>query len=251
MKNLTIISTVFILMFSFCAMADYNSPPGWEDSHDFTHQSWDFISDKASALPAVPDGEPNWINSFGTPGLTTISYSGPYSWTCSWMGSYSGQTRTGFYGGMGDTFLTFYVPNTLENSHWKKQIWIQMTFSARDNGTQPYDIELAHNAAFTDVNDIELKTLMVDEPNGPDDPNTVMSRWYRLTAVYEIPTGMPAEYIRLSAYQYPPDANHSMGGATMIDQVDIDTRYVNIADFDESGRVDMVDFAIFAEYWLW
>lgn len=251
MKKLSVLSVVLVSIITALCLADYTNPPNWENNVDFTHQSWDFVSDQSSALPAAPDGSPTQINDFNTPGLVDIAYTGPVSWTCSWMDEYPDESvptyRTGFYGGMGNSFLTFHVPNSSRDMFWKKQVWVQMTFHARKDGPQPYDIDIAHDAGFTDVNNIQLESLVLDEPNEPEGD---IGKWYKLTAVYEIPAGTDQEYIRLSAYQYPPDANHTMGGATVIDQIDIDTRYVNIADFDESGQVDLNDFAIFASQWL-
>jgi hypothetical protein len=52
--------------------ADYTNPPNWNDSDDFTHQSWDFLTDQSENLPASPDGEPCAVNPFGTAGLIYI-----------------------------------------------------------------------------------------------------------------------------------------------------------------------------------
>ena len=226
--------------------ADYLNPPDWNDSNDFTHQSWDFLTDESGSLPAAPDGEPNWINNFGTPALVDINYSTIFMY---WQWDYAEiQTdRRGFYGGMGDTTLTFNIPNVERGDFWQKQIWLQIVYWARKDGGQTYDLAIARDANFIDTNDIILAWL---DPNDPNEDEGVIGKFYRLTAAYRFENQPAEEYLEFTAYQYPLDPpDHPMGGATMIDQVSIDTRCINI-DLAEDGVIDFKDYAEFAaEYY--
>ena len=58
MKKLSVLSVVLVSIITALCLADYTNPPNWENNVDFTHQSWDFVSDQSSALPAAPDGSP-------------------------------------------------------------------------------------------------------------------------------------------------------------------------------------------------
>ena len=114
----TIIFSFFSALLCSVSTADYLNPPEWADSNDFTHQTWAFMTDESEYLPAPPDGEPNWVNPFGTPGLTDIDYTTSFQFWLLESGDYIrvDTDRLGFYGGMGDTTLTFKIP-ILCNSH--------------------------------------------------------------------------------------------------------------------------------------
>lgn len=245
-----------LLLLSVClcaesAFCDYTNPPNWDGCASFTHQSWDFGKDERSesSLPSLPDGDPNYINSFGDPVLIDVSFT---NFLSGWEWEYSSldTDRRGLYGGMCDTTLTFQIPNTtdLYTENWKKKIWIQaIIFARNDNPQLSYSMEVANDQSFADktgISQTSLELVALDEPHGST------GQWYRLTAVYELGANPITEYIRIAAYNLPISWNHPSGGASMFDEVDIDTCYVNIADINEDSSVDAVDFAIFASDWL-
>jgi len=248
--------TVAAIIFLFCAVfvyADYNEPPGWNDCNDFTHQSWDFnypaeLEPVGTELPALPDGEPNWINPFGEPCLISVDFNDflPIPGIVGWMYNYDDQgfytERRGYYGGMGNTTVTFRIPNRQRQPLWRKQIWVQMTYLARNDGGKTYDIAVATEPNFSDANVPELALLQLEEPN---ELQGDISKWYRLTAAYVLPDQPAQEYVRLTAWRYPVDSNHAMGGPVMIDQVDIDTRCIN-PDFVQDDIINLADFASLA-----
>lgn len=238
---------ILVVFFCFCglrASADYLNPPEWTDNNDFTHQTWDFMTDESSYLPASPDGEPNWVNAFGTPGLTAIDYTTSFQFWQYYPVDYSHiiTDRRGFYGGMGDTTLTFKIPNIQQGPFWQKQLWIQVVYWARDDGGQAYDLEIARDPNFVDTNDITVAYFDLNEPN---EPNGAIGRFYRLTAAYRFEEQPGEEYVKFTAYQYPPEPNHTYGGASMMDQVSIDTRCVNL-DRVRDGVIDLRDYAVLA-----
>jgi len=240
-----IIFSLFSILLNGLSAADYLNPPDWADSNDFTHQTWAFMTDESEDLPAPPDGEPNWVNPFGTPGLTAIDYTTYMQFWLLESGGYIqvDTDRLGFYGGMGDTTLTFEIPNIERGPFWQKQLWLQIVYWARDDGGQTYDLEIARDSNFVDTNDITVAYFDVNEP---DEPNGAIGRFYRLTAAYRFEEQPSEEYIKFTAYQYPPDPpEHSLGGASMIDQVSIDTRCVTV-DQAEDGIINLRDYAVLA-----
>jgi hypothetical protein len=254
--QLSVISFI-LLICTVSLKADYANPPLWQNSADYTHQSWDFGYDEGGVepvIPALPDGEPNWVNPFYNP--TVHDYNGPrltaveYSSLMAWweyfpMGGVS-ENRRGLYGGMADTALTFYVPDSGACEYWQRRLWVQMTYFARKDGEKNYDIQLARNSGFTDTQGITVVSEIVEDIN-----ETVgnTAKWYRFTGVYKFNDWPDQEYIKLTALQLPPSETLPTGGAAMVDQVDIDCRSVNVADLDENGVVDMMDFAFFANQW--
>jgi hypothetical protein len=258
---------IFIICFLFCCVnnlhADYFNPPEWQSSRDYTHQSWDFGNDEMTEpiLPAVPDGRPGCVSpADANTMLIAVDYNVvpafqhliPYG-LVGWKYEYEMVTasRRAYYGGMGDVALTFKISNTANKMYyWKKLIWLQSIFYARNDDAQPCVVKVARNAELTDTQDITLISSEVNSLNDANNPDGNLSRWYILTSVYEVKNIESAEYLQIKVLQYPPDSEHVMGGAAMIDRVDIDTRYINKADFDENGVVDFLDFAFFAEQWL-
>jgi hypothetical protein len=234
-----------LLFFCSLSIADYLNPPDWADSNDFTHQTWDFLTDEAEYLPAPPDGEPNSVNPFGTPGLIDIEYTTDFQF---WMWNPYPQyldvppDNNGFYGGMGDTTLTFRIPNIQRGPFWQKQLWIQVVYWARNDGGQTYDLEIARDSNFVDTNNITVAYL---DPNVSNEPNGDIGRFYRLTTAYRFEEQPGEEYVRFTAFQYPPEMEHPYGGASMIDQVSIDTRCVNL-DQTEDGIINLQDYAVMA-----
>ncbi|MHB9071833.1 MAG: hypothetical protein ACYC54_15845 [Sedimentisphaerales bacterium] len=262
MKQVFII-LIFLLSCIGRLNADYFNPPEWRTSRDYTHQSWDFGNDEGiePVIPLLPDGEPNCIKpEDANSQLISVEYNVdpsfqyliPYG-LVGWRYDYNSITtsRRAFYGGMGDTVITFKISNTSSITYyWKKKIWVQSIFYARKDNGQPYNIEAARNADFTDTNGISLVDIEITDLNDTNNPDGNLSKWYIMTAVYEISNMPQDEYIKITAYQYPPIPEQHPGGATMFDRIDIDTRYYNKADFDNSGLVDMVDFVFFSEQWL-
>ena len=247
MKRLSVLVVLVQAILASPLSADYSNPLVWADNVDFTHQSWDFngtvdMELEGPPLPLIADGEPNWINDFGDPLL--ISFENYHEWMKGWyvIPPEITTTRRCMYGGMDDTFLTFFVPNNYRDENWFKQLWIQMTYFARKDGAVNYAIEIARDPAFTDVDGFTLVSEFLEELNEPEGGT---GKWYRITAIYDSNDQPDFEYIRLSALH---DPNPFMA-ASMIDQVDIDTRCLNIADLDEDGVVNLIDFAIFALDW--
>ncbi len=239
---------VILLLVSMHALAcaDYLDPPDWSDSNDFTHQSWDFLTDESANLPAPPDGEPNAVNPFGTAGLIDIEYTTLFQFWL-WYPDYLKvpTDRRGFYGGMGDTTVTFEIPNNERVGFWQKQLWLQVVYWARMDTLDNYDLRIARDSGLNDSNDIEI---IYEELVDPNEDEGVIGKFYRLTTAARFEDQPSAEYIAFTAYQYPPDANHENGGASMIDQVHIDTRCVNL-DLAEDGIINLRDFALFANLW--
>ncbi len=277
---------ILVVFFCFCgwhAGADYLNPPDWSDSRDFTHQSWDFnypsgLEPDGPELPVLPDGKPIWTNAFGEPYLINVQFDdypeiipGIVGWR--WYYSAEGfeTERRGYWGGMGNVTLTFKIPNKQREPLWQKQIWLQMSYLARKNGGKTYDIAVATDPNFTDANELQPAYLQLDEI---DEPQGNVSKWYRLTAAYVFANQPQAEYVRLTAYHLPISSNPPVGGAAMIDQVDIDTRAVNpnfidVVDFKDyaslareykgnsnrhdlcpDGQINLKDLSIFLESWL-
>jgi hypothetical protein len=236
---------LILIVVSFIAKADYLNPPDWAASMDFTHQSWDFLVDESNSLPAAPDGEPNLVNTFGVPGLIDIEYTTDWQF---WMWNPYPQylqvppDNNGFYGGMGDTTLTFAVPNNERQLFYQKQLWIQAEYWARNDTPENYDFVIARDPNLTDVNDIELVWEVLEEL---DKPSGKTGRFYRLTAAARFEDQPNSEYVAFSVYRYPPDMSNLYGGASMIDQVHIDTRCIS-PDLIEDGIVNLRDFSVLA-----
>ena len=250
MKNLlrVFVSIAFCCLCRWQAAADYLNPPDWSDSNDFTHQTWDFLTDQSNNLPALPDGEPNWSNPFGQPGLTGVHYSTVMQYWL-WNPQVYLQTptdRRGFYGGMGDTTLTFHIPNLERQGFWQKQVWLQVVYWARKDGGQTYELTIARDSSFADANDITPAYL---DPNEPNEDEGSVGKFYRLTAAYRFEDQPAQEYVRFTAFQYPPDANRPIGGASMVDQISIDTRCINL-DLVEDEIINLFDYAAFAAEYL-
>jgi hypothetical protein len=172
---------------------------------------------------------------------------------------------------MGDTTLTFLVPNNQRPLFWYKQLWLQMTYYGRSDAEKNYDIEIATEPNFVDANIPELAYLNLE---ALDEPSGDVGSWYRLTAAYVLPQQPAEEYVRLTVWRHPVDVNHFMGGPSMVDQVDIDTRAINpnfidVIDFKDyaalaaqykessgdfdlcpDGMIDLKDLSIFFDSWL-
>jgi L-rhamnose mutarotase len=190
-------------------------------------------------LPLIADGEPNWVNAFSTPLL--IEADNTHEWMKRWYvhPPVLETDRTCMYGGMDDTYVVFYVPNQQRQNFWQKQIWIQMAYFARKDGVRNYDVFIARDPNFLYVNDIYLTYEQLEELDNEPQGNT--GKWYRLTAVYRMDDQPAEEYIELWAYNDPAPAM----AASMIDQVDIDTRSVNL-DMFKDGCIDLCDYAVLA-----
>jgi hypothetical protein len=195
-------------------------------------------------LPIAPDG--NSINLFGQPYLTKVEFSDYPTYLpgiVGWMWEYPSDMETerrGYWGGMGNVSLTFRVTGGVRQNLWQKQIWIAMIFLARKDGGDTYDISVATDANFTDTNESQPMFINLEEL---DEPEGNVGRWYRLTAVYTVSGKAKEQYIRLTAYHLPIASNPPMGGAAVIDHVDIDMRVVT-ADF--AGKIDFRDYAALA-----
>jgi len=244
------------------AVADYVEPPVWAGSLDYTHQSWDFDYDPSYEttgpdLPIAPDGEPNWFNFSGQPQLIAVDFNVPPEFQhliefglVGWMWNYSDQgfttARRGYYGGMGHTTLTFKVPCKERTKPFTHQLWIQMTYLGNNNGQQNYNIKLSRDDDFNDLLACEPALLELSELNDANNPPgpAGISQWYRITATYNLPADINSIYVRLTAYRYSPELpQHVMGGPSMIDEVDIDSRSISPSFVD---KIDFKDYAAIA-----
>ncbi len=247
MKRLSVLVFVIQAILVSPLFADYSNPPLWENNVDFTHQSWAFngtvdMELDGPPLPLIADGQPNWVNDFGDPVL--ISFENSHEWMKGWYVKPPQLTtdRRCMYGGMGNSYLTFFVPNNYRDENWHEQLWIQMTYFARKDGAVNYAIEIARDANFIEVNGFNMVSEFLEALN---EPEGITGKWYRITAIYDSNDQPDFEYIRLTALY---DPNPFMA-ASMIDQVDIDTRCLNVADLNEDGVVNFIDYAIFALDW--
>lgn len=278
-----LVVVAFCCLGGLAANGDYLDPPNWSDSTGFTHQSWDFnypsaLEPQGPQLPVYPDGDPNWINPFGAPCLVDVQFNdypagipGIVGWRWDYSSDQFQTYRRGYWGGMGNVTLTFKIPDRQRPPLCQKQIWVQMTYLARKDGGKTYDIAVASDPNFTDANEPKLAYLHLDEI---DEPEGNVSKWYRLTAAYVLADQPQAEYVRLTAFHLPIALSPPVGGAAMIDQVDIDTRtvspdFVDVVDFRDyaalarqykgdsarfdlcpDGQIDLKDLSIFLESWL-
>lgn len=243
---------VFFFFFGYHADADYPNLPGWTDSTYFTHQRWDFnypseYEPDGPDMPVLPDGEPNGANPFGEPCLVDVQFDdyptiipGIVGWRWYYSAEGFDTDRRGYWGGMGNVTVTFKIPNKQLSPLWQKQVGINMTYLARKDSGKTYDIAVATDPNFSDAEEFEPAYIQVKEL---DEPQGSVSKWYHLTATYVLANQPKAEYIRLTAYHLPISSNPPVGGAAMIDQVDIYTRAVNPNFIDV---VDLKDYAAFA-----
>ncbi len=260
MNRMFVTSVLVILMNCFMATADYYNPHIWKGQTAYTHQSWDFgdsgeygmptmVTDM-SALPlgSLPDGDPNWVNEYGTPSLYTFFNSHPFMKGWMYVPEIASTDRVAMYGGMGDTWVKFMVPGASGGDDWIRQIWVQMIVYARKDGEQQVaSVQIARDSLFTDTDGIVMVSELVEPLN---EPEGYSAAWYRVTFVYEVAQTGDAEHIKATAYYDPALPDPQRLGASMIDRVDIDTRFVLKADIDRSGTVDYADFAILASQWL-
>jgi hypothetical protein len=255
------ILTLSVLFTAGFACGDYANPPMWEQSMDFTHQSWDFdepeyTAPEGPALPLNPDGTPEPVNGFGDAALIETSFDVPPEYQhliamglVGWMYEveYLETPRKGYYGGMGHTHLKFHVPAAMAQAGYDNLIWVQMTYFGRMDGEEPFALAAAHDEEMTDsagIETVSVDTEVLDETGGST------GRWYRTTGIFRYCDKNNGLYLKLSVFRYPPDAEHTMGGSAMVDQVDIDTKTVSDYDFNGDDVVDLADFAFLAGHWL-
>lgn len=227
MKRLQMLILVFgfIGLSGLTALADYNNPPGWENDTDFTHQSWEFNPSGWDGddpippeVPLIADGD--YSNPFGDPTMLNIEFTqtepGMAGWT--WEPMAIVTERKGMYGGMQtDVAMTFEIPNFERPKPWKKQIWLQTAyFGCTASAGNVVSVEIAADADFT--NPFSVATLSENIEVLVEQPGSA-SRWYRYTGLFELDEQPGMEYIRLTV------ANDT-AVATMVDQVDIDTRCI-------------------------
>ncbi len=257
----------------------YFNPPQWNLNQYFTHQPWSFESDQlplSFADPAAPDGQTSLENPYGSPGMYyfyCFAFQSGYMQT----DDFTGSQRTGFYGGMGDTTCSFYIPGPQEPlSQMDTQIWIQSSFYARNDETDVYSLQIALDQDITDFTAI---SVISENLEVLDEPVADFGKWYRLTALYKI-SGTPQQFfVSLKANKLPAELlPEDRFSASMIDNMDIDTRIVPkgeldaqaginfndfeklayswktdspLADLDDNGTIDISDLVIQARNWLW
>lgn len=227
MKKLLVsllITTVLYLMAS-PVIADYVNSPGWENDIDFTHQSWEFNPSGwdgedpiEPTIPLIADG--GYSNLFGDPTMLSVEYTQTNPAMAAWTYIPMAITtdRRGMYGGMmTDVIMTFEIPNYEREGEWTKQIWLQTTyFGCTASAGDIVSVEIAADADF--LNPFSVTVLSEDIEELLEPPGS-QSRWYRYNALIELDEQPEMEYLRLTV------ANDS-ALATMIDEVDIDTRCI-------------------------
>ncbi|MCD6569656.1 MAG: hypothetical protein J7L53_03030 [Deltaproteobacteria bacterium] len=210
----------------------------------------------APAIPLEPDARGDtWVNSYGTPYLIYALYpDDPYGeW--SWYGMGGPWTRCGYYGGMGDTALVFEIPvpedveaatynlpdNMKLSSKAKAMLaekaeeskateaWIQWTYYAsaplqgegwaidvgRGYEEYPEEPDPLDRIVITDTDGIEINVTRQDNVGGGGGTGV----WYRATANVTFDDNPEMFYVKVYAL--------TDGAATLIDEVDIDTRCGN------------------------
>jgi len=260
MNRLFIALILALWVLGFTAVADYDNPPLWQGQTAYTHQSWDFgdsgeygtgaMVTNMSLLPlgSVPEGEPNYVNDYGVSSLDAFSNTHIFMKGWMYVPEIASTARVAMYGGMGNTSLTFTLPGIACGEDMVKQIWVQMIVYARKDGEQQVaSVQIARDSLFSDTDGI----VMISEQVEPlAEPEGYSAAWYRVTFVYEVALSGAAEHIKAVAYYDPLLPDPQRLGASMIDRVDIDTRFVLKADIDRSGLVDYGDFASIASQWL-
>jgi hypothetical protein len=224
------------------ALADYAHPPRWSGDTDFTHQIWEFYTD---AVPLIADDVDS--NSFGDPTMTELYLAVPQYmfWEPDAMGYAIG--RYGMWGGMpigisGDEVamsMTFSVPNVERPEPWYKELWLQVAYwGSIDAGGQVLTVEIARDAEFTNVYrtyDAQADDIEDISTSGAG----TSGQFWRFTHAFSLSDQPATEYVRVSLIR-------DDSAAVFIDQVSIDTHCVQTSsDFDESGYVDLADYAWF------
>jgi hypothetical protein len=219
------------------AEADYINPPDWAANPYYTHQSWEFNAAGFDpdpiepTLPLAPDATgtgAGWVNPHGTPQLIDALYPNGGLGAWSWEAMGGPWTRNGYYGGMGDTALVFEIPNDPQPS-LQKEMWVQWTYYASDLveaytgsgwGGDGWGIEVGRaydsgTETISDVAGIQMTDFNLETDVGGGGGSGI---WYRATATLLFDDQPAMEYVKVHALTH--------GAATLIDQVDIDTRCV-------------------------
>ena len=209
----------------------YVNAPDWSADAAYTHQSWDFLSvtdDEGTLIeppaPYAPDatdhGAPT-VNAYGTPmytgtGWINLHVAGGWIWADHGV-FMDCDEYYGMYGGMGNGWVAFSVPNTAD----AKEAWVQyITYIGGSWGSAGSIIENDPDDITTQFYSDEDRTsengTMInrtwEQISGPAE---IFGRWYRVTELWEIEAGSKIDYL----YLQTPNAM-----STLFETVDIDTR---------------------------
>jgi hypothetical protein len=249
---------ILLFMTGGVSNGEHSVLPGWDGEEGFTHQSWDFGDDgdygtgevtDPEQLPlgdGLPDGEPNYVNSWGSGAV--YEFYNSHAFMKGWQYVPNGilTDRRAMYGGMGDTALSFSVPWGSAGTEWDKEVWVQFVVFARKDGELAHRVELGSDEGFSQQAGFDMRWQFI-EVLEEEEGNT--ARWYRVSTLFEVDRAVDDFYVRVRGYCEPDPEGSEIPGATMIDEVNIESRFVHRADYDGSGVVDLIDFGEFACYW--
>jgi len=209
----------------------YTNPPDWRVNPYYTHQSWDFLSIttengtlKEPKAPYKPDAENHtapWVNNYGTPLFTEtgwIKLNAPRAWVWADNGMMMGCSYYyGMYGGLGNGYVKFSIPNTTE----KREVWLQYiayfghSFAScglfSKNGPETLVSKFCSDPALTMPTGRMLKRT-AEKIKGPAKK---FGKWYRITELWKLDGGSGVDYLYLATPK---------SFASLFEAVDIDTR---------------------------
>ncbi len=209
-------AVAFVIGLSQPALADYVDPPDWSDNPHYTHQGWDFNTDPWDEdgifIPQEPDGEPAWVNPYGTPYFSDADGGGGMmGW--GWISSMCG--REGEIGG-DSGYVEFYVPNTGPPPP-VKELWLQYIVYLPTAGPGPGGATTT-TITTTGGEDATLIDKSWVETTGSGSSGL----WWQVTELWTIiPQPENGEIVNIFA-------SNEGGMAVLFDEVDIDTRCVPI-----------------------
>jgi hypothetical protein len=172
--------------------------------------------------PLAPDGDfgAGVHNPYGTPYLIYVGVDPADSavdWT--WYSMAGPWERCGLYGGMGDTTLVFQIPNTdVEGNHLQLRVqFIQFSGTYPPDPPDAWEVHAGRgiDSVTHEILDTEGINLVSEEWNTETDIGN--HPWFHVTQIWEFDDQPTMLYISITDHKT---------SASLIDQVDIDTRSV-------------------------